>query len=78
MKTSANLLTAFDKTVRLARHLSPDEKIALMKMLSAWLGGPRFFTDGDVVEIVQQAIAANEAQRRSSPILTPDQIRGVR
>lgn len=73
-KPNANMPTAFDRAVRACRNLSGEEKIALMKLISAWLDGPKLYTAKEVEQYMHAAV--NEyVEGQKSLIVTPEMVR---
>lgn len=59
--------TAFEMAVERMQRLNIDEKIALMKLISAQLGGPRFFTGDEMQAARLEAVRmfADDITKRS-------------
>lgn len=66
--------TAMEQAMKLLKHLTPDERIALMKAISASLNGPRLYTAADVEAFMHAAV--NEyIEGQKTTILTPQMVR---
>jgi hypothetical protein len=59
-------VTPFEAACAIVEYMSADERLAMMKLLSASLGGPRLYTDSEVRIIVQGAL--DERNRRGQVI----------
>lgn len=66
MTNKSSDVTPFEVACALVEHMNEQEHVALMKLLSASLGGPRFYTEGEVKIIVQGAL--DEHTRRGQVI----------
>lgn len=74
-KPNANLPTAFDRAMKMVKRLTPDERIALMKVISASLNGPRLFTTAEVEQYMHAAVNEYIKGQQQVGILTPDMVR---
>lgn len=66
MKNKNDQPPPFDTAIYCLQFLTVEEKLAIMKITSLSLGGPRLYTDADVKVIVQGAL--DEHKRRVSDL----------
>ena len=70
----AQKLTAFEIAERQIKHMSFEERIALMKALSASMDGPRLFTGQEVQNMMAEAVSQYvqaQANHKASGLLVP-------
>lgn len=67
--------TPMEQATRLVTHLTPDERIALMKVISASLNGPRLYTATEVEQYMHAAVNEYIKGQQQVGILTPDMVR---
>lgn len=68
------IISPFEKSVRLVKHLKPEERVALMKYISASLNGPRLYTSEEVQQYMHAAVA-EYAEGAKSAVITPNMVR---
>lgn len=63
-KPSVQSDNTFSTAIKIVDLLTPKERVALMKYISASLGGPRFFTGQEVEKMMVQVV--NETREREA------------
>lgn len=73
MKSKQSLpkpLSAFERIVKLLAFTSQDDRVALMKLMAADMGGERLFTATEVKQIVQQEVQAYVSRQQMNRTLS--------